>query len=289
VLNTNQKIMIARGLAAVVLGARRLVGLSHEVTTVRRGIRWSLNLKEGIDFAIYLLGGFEVQTLRRYRAYVHEGDVVLDVGANIGAHMLPLAQLVGFTGRVLAFEPTRYAYDKLMKNAALNPDLASRVTAHQAMLVSDSSSVLPDAIYSSWPLEGTADLHADHQGRLMSTDGAAIWTLDDFVTSRNLPKIDFIKLDVDGNEHDVLLGARQTLGRFRPALMIELAPYVYDLHPEKFDEVLKILWDNGYQISDAANGRRLPEDAEAIRGLIPSRGCINAVATCDRSAARGEH
>ena len=50
-----------------------------------RGITWSLDLKEGIDLAIYVLGGFELQTLRRYPNFVHEGAVVLDIGANISA------------------------------------------------------------------------------------------------------------------------------------------------------------------------------------------------------------
>lgn len=82
----------------------------------RDGIHWDLDLSEGIDFAIFLLGGLELRTLRLYRRLVQPGDTVLDVGANIGAHALPLARLVGASGRVVAFEPTQFAFCKLQRN-----------------------------------------------------------------------------------------------------------------------------------------------------------------------------
>ena len=61
-------------------------------------INWRLDLLEGID----LLGSFEPLTVRAYRGIVRPGDTVLDIGANVGAHTLPLAQLVGETCRVIA-------------------------------------------------------------------------------------------------------------------------------------------------------------------------------------------
>jgi len=148
-LNTNHKISIARLLCFAVMVARKLFGLSADVTVKRREIIWSLNLKEGIDFSIYLLGGFEVRTLKRYAQFVKEGDVVLDIGANIGAHTLPLSQLVGKSGKVVAFEPTDYAFQKLQANLALNPVLALRTDARQVMLMDSESDHIPPAVYSS--------------------------------------------------------------------------------------------------------------------------------------------
>src|SRR5689334_16414097 len=135
-MSTRQKIQIARVLSTTVVSLRRLVGLPAEIVAKRRGLNWSLNLKEGIDFAIYLLGGFEVRTLRRYTQLVKPGDIVLDIGANVGAHTLPLAQLVGPTGKVYAFEPTLYAFGKQRTNISLNPELAPRISTHQMMLMS---------------------------------------------------------------------------------------------------------------------------------------------------------
>jgi FkbM family methyltransferase len=286
VLNTSQKISIARALSGVVVGARRALGLPSQVTVARGGLNWQLDLKEGIDLAIYLLGGFEVRTLQRYRKLINAGDTVLDIGANIGAHTLPLAKLVGETGKVVAFEPTKYAFTKLRRNAALNPALESHITACQMMLVAGDADTLPDAIYSSWPLESSSDLHEAHQGRLMSTDGATVSTLDQQVERLALQKVDFVKLDVDGNEFAVLSGGQQTLGRFRPTLMMELAPYVYETNPKKFDDMLRLLWDSGYVVSDVSNERVLPQDPAQIRRLIPPFGGMNALAV-SKAARQG--
>src|SRR5215831_5617211 len=134
-LSTRTKIVVARAMAAPVRFARRLVGRGAETDVARRGIRWRLDLHEGIDFAVWLFGRFEGSTVRAYEQLVRPGHVVLDIGANVGAHALPLARLVGPTGRVICFEPTDFAFRKLVINARSNPDLVARLTLIQAMLV----------------------------------------------------------------------------------------------------------------------------------------------------------
>lgn len=284
-LNTNHKIFIARFLSMSVMTIRRIFARSANVTKTRGGIKWSLDLREGIDLAIYVLGGFEVRTIRRYKKLIRKGDNILDIGANIGAHTLPLAQLVGNNGKVISFEPTQYAFGKLEKNISLNPNLAPRITAKQMMLVSKNSSELPDAIYSSWPLENSNDLHKDHRGRLKSTDGATIATLDQYIQNSDLQHINFIKLDVDGNEYDVLMGAHETLRKFKPALIIELAPCVYESSPQKFDDILNLLWSLGYELTDVSNSKKLPHDPLKIRQLIPIGGGINTLAINNNALA----
>lgn len=277
-LNTNQKIRIARLLSRIVVSLRHLCGKPSTVITTRRGYRWDLDLKEGIDLAIYLLGGFEIRTLRRYASLIREGDIVFDVGANIGAHTIPLAALVGARGRVVAFEPTDYAFGKLNRNLALNPTLSARVSASQTMLAADPDGELPSAIYSSWPLGERGDLHNQHHGRLMNTTGANLSTLDRIVKELSLDRVSFIKIDVDGNEYSVLKGAQETLRTHKPMLMLELAPYVYENHPHEFDQMLLMLWDCGYRFSDVVSGKDIPQDLSKIRSLIPAAGGINVLA-----------
>lgn len=278
-LSTGQKIFIARCLSSTVMFFRRSLGLSSDVVATRGGVTWSLNLREGIDFAIYLMGGFEVRTLKRYAQLVREGDVVLDIGANIGAHTLPFARLVGPRGKVYSFEPTAYAFGKQKANIALNPELAPRIHARQMMLMASSDECLPESVYSSWPLADAEDLHGQHHGRLMGTEGAAKGTLDDFLAGAGVERVNFIKLDVDGNESDVLAGARNTLMTSRPRLMLELAPYVYEDAPGKFDDMLDLLRSLGYTLTDAATGKDFPLDAASARKRIPEGGGVNVVAT----------
>lgn len=277
-LSTSHKILIARYLSRLILFFRGLVGLPSSVVVVRRGIRWSLDLTDGVDFAIFLLGGFEVRTLNRYKALLRHGDVVLDIGANVGSHTLPLAELVGDNGRVIAFEPTAHAFGKQQKNISLNPSLSPRIKACQMMLVATDADAMPEAIYSSWPLETASDLHHEHHGRLMSTAGAGKSDLDSFLRSLNVSKVDFIKLDVDGNEFEVLRGARGTLATSKPRVMLELAPYVYADNPGDFDGLLQLLWDAGYEITDVISGRKLPREAAKVRAMIAAGGGMNVLA-----------
>jgi len=277
-LTTVQKVRIARVASSIVRVARAAMGRTPEVVVERGGVRWALDLREGIDLSIYLLGGFEPSTLRGYREFVELGDVTLDIGANIGAHTLPLACLVGPSGRVIAFEPTEYAYTKLRRNLELNPELARRVDARQTMLASSEGEAMPEGIYSSWPLDGGDDLHERHRGRLKSTHGATRRVLDDVVEELNLPRIDLVKLDVDGNELEVLRGARRSLRRFKPVLMLELAPYVSDANPTEFDAMLELLWSENYAIFEAANKRALPGTPRGIRGRIPPGAGMNVFA-----------
>ena len=127
-MQTRTKIYLARCLALLLLFLRYLFGKTNNVVVKRRGINWALDLKEGIDLGIYLFGGFELDTISCYKQFIRPGDVVLDVGANIGAHTLVFADLVGGNGKVYAFEPTSYAVNKLTVNAKLNRSLAERVT-----------------------------------------------------------------------------------------------------------------------------------------------------------------
>jgi hypothetical protein len=76
-------------------------------------------------------------------------SLVLDIGANIGAHTLHLAGLVGPKGRVMAFETTDFAFGKLRRNLDLNPPLASGVEAFHCFLTASDQASVPDAIYSS--------------------------------------------------------------------------------------------------------------------------------------------
>jgi len=255
-LSTRSKIALGRAARGVVAAGRSMFGATDRATVTRRGIRWDLDLSEGIDFAIYLMGGFELRTLRLYKQLVSPRAIVLDVGANIGAHTLPLAKLVGPNGRVIAFEPTKFAFDKLGRNLALNPSLAARVTPFQMALLASENAEIPASIYSSWPLGGVTGLHEVHGGRLCSTEGAHAATLDQVVDSLGLTRLDFIKLDVDGHEPAVIRGAARSLTRFHPTILMEWAPSCFEGMDEAVDAAFRVLRECGYACTPV--GERVP-------------------------------
>src|SRR6202158_5363177 len=133
-MKTTHKIAAARAIYHVIHVGRTLLGRTDQKIAIRDGVTYDLDLSQGIDFAIYLGNIYERQTKAALRRLVSPGSLVLDIGANIGAHTLHLAQLVGPNGRVTAFEPTDYAFRKLGRNLELNPELKSRVTACHCFL-----------------------------------------------------------------------------------------------------------------------------------------------------------
>ena len=278
-LRTSQKIALARWMQRVVMAARRPLGLGPDTRVVRNGITWQLDLREGIDFSIWLLGAFEPETVRCYQAILRRGATVLDVGANIGAHTLPLARAVGPSGRVLAFEPTDYAFSKLRANCALNPALAARIVPLQMMLVGPGNGAQPvPQLYSSWPLEEEAGMHALHHGRLKTADGAVARTLDETLAGAGLQALDCIKLDIDGYECGMLRGAAATLSRWHPPIIMELAPDALRDQGASLSELVGLLSGHSYRLFDMAAGRPLSMNADELGRGIPRGASLNVLA-----------
>ena len=275
-LTTIQKIGLARLACSCVLFFRNMRGLSSRVILTRGGLRWNLDLTEGIDFSIYLLGGFEPRTLKLYKKIVQPGDTVLDIGANIGSHTLPLARLVGENGRVLAFEPTSFAFDKLNANISLNKDIGDRIVVRQVMLVTDEHDHIDPEIYSSWPLfENGMELHEKHRGQLMDTTGAAAFTLDRVLQDMQVARVNFVKIDVDGHEYTVFAGGKHTLEENRPLILMELAPYLFEQKPDEFNRLIALFHDLDYIALEVNTWKELPLDTVLLKKMIPVGGSRN--------------
>jgi FkbM family methyltransferase len=276
-MKTAHKIAAARALYRVLHASRAMAGLTDEVVATRGGIAYDLDLSQGIDLAIYL-GMYERQTRAALRQLVSPGSLVLDIGANIGAHTLALAQLVGPKGQVLAFEPTDYAFQKLGRNLSLNPQLVSRVTAYHCFLAASDSGEVPPAVYSSWPLVGEDGLHTKHLGRSMETGAARASRLDTILAQFSDRKVQLVKLDVDGFECDVLRGATSLLREMRPIFVMEIAPYVLEERGSTLEEFLSFFTQDGYSLYDERTQAALPSAPAELRRLIGDGAGVNAIA-----------
>lgn len=276
-LSTRRKLALARVAFHTIMGCRRLAGRDAGAAVKRHGINWRLDLDEGIDFAIYLTGAFEPRTIAAYTRVLSPGDIVVDIGANMGAHTLPLARCVGSAGRVFAFEPAVTAFARLKSNIAANPDLATRIIARQTMLVDRDGTAAEPEVYASWPLRPNQDAHDLHQGIMVSTSGASALSLDAALAVEGAAPVSLIKLDVDGHEIDVLEGARHTLQSHRPRIVMEMAPYTLEERGRSIGELLAVLGDFGYRLFDLA-GRPLAQGADPFTVDLAPGTSINVVA-----------
>jgi FkbM family methyltransferase len=174
------------------------------------GINYKLDLGEVIDVGIYL-NRYEPDMAAAMEKLCRPGSTVLDIGANIGAHTLRIAKLVGESGRVYAFEPTDYAYQKLVHNISLNQ---FRNIIPIQIVLSDRNLLRQSVSFrSSWPTKGSPK---DRESVVDFT------RLDDWYKKGNIDHVDLIKLDVDGNEYSVIMGAKSLLANQRPPILMEV-------------------------------------------------------------------
>jgi FkbM family methyltransferase len=277
-MKTAHKIRAARMIYHAVHAGRALLGRTDQEIVVRDNINYELNLSEGIDFGIYLGNFYERQTRSALTKLVSPASLVLDIGANIGAHTLHLAQLVGPLGRVLAFEPTEFAFRKLRRNLDLNPSLASRVQLFHCFLTANDGVSVPNGIYSSWPLSLEEGLHAKHLGREMTTEMAQARSLDSILAEHADRKVQLVKLDVDGFECDVLRGATSLLRDTSPIFVMELAPYVLEERGASLEQLVSYFIPNGYAFYDERTHKRLPSTARELQELVRSGESVNVIA-----------
>ncbi len=262
--------------------ARRATGRSDKIIANRWGLRYELDLSEGIDLAVYLFGAFEPSTRAALAKYVKPGMTVLDIGANIGSHTLHLANLVGAAGRVYAFEPTAFAYAKLLRNLSLNPVLESRVIAQQYFLTGADIDEPPQQIHSSWPLVGGNDRHPKLCGVQKSTNGARAKTLDSILADQGDPIIHLVKMDVDGFECDVLSGATRMMSAHKPVFIAELQPYILTEHGHSIEQMMSFFIPLGYRFFHEKTEEVLPSDALFISRMIRDGESINIIARCPK-------
>lgn len=267
VLNTETKIKAARVLYRLL----KLAGFKDQQVVTRSGVRFQLDLREGIDLSIFLFGSFQDHV-----SQVPPGAdeaVIFDVGANIGAMTLALAQR-NPRAHIHSFEPTQYALQKLGRNLALNPALAGRVTVNPVFVGRASSPVTDAAAYASWRVDGrAAGTHATHHGSPMQAL-AATTTLDDYVDARGIPQVHLVKIDTDGHEFEVLAGAQKLLALSRPRIVMEVCPYLLDEQKLTLKDYTKVLGP-AYRLTDLRSGRPFDEHALA---RVPRRGSTDVLA-----------
>ena len=182
------------------------------------------------------------------RRWCVPGSVAVDVGANCGYFSALLCNLVGSDGEVHAFEPAAHMVAALEKtrdangysqlrihHAAAGETPAERVTLHVDLINAGGNQVLPDGF------------KVLVEGRFILVDCPVV-TLDEALRDRPKP-VGVMKIDVEGFELSVLRGAREIVGRDRPAMCVEFAPENMTRKGADPKELVQMLLDAGYEFA----------------------------------------
>ena len=185
---------------------RRVPGPRERIAEFH-GVRYRLDLEDQLQRDIYF-GCYESAALRQVLELVPAGGVCLDIGANVGFYALPLALRVGPGGAVHAFEPDPRNADRLRANTELS-GLQGVLRVHEVAVTNREGRVTlfrSDAAHSGWgSLTEFKDVAADR------ADVEAV-TLDSFLAREGISRVDFLKVDVEAGEFELLEGARSALG-----------------------------------------------------------------------------
>lgn len=176
----------------------------------RHGTITYLRTDSFIGKSLELYGEWAEGEIILFNRLLHKGDVIIDAGANIGTHTLALAKLVGKSGVIHSFEPQQEIYEILLDN--INANNLKNVQAYWAAIGSSSGKCrLPKIDYSQVNNFGLVSIvgEGDPEVPLVTID------------SLELPKLNLIKIDVEGAEADVIRGSVSTLRRLRPILYVE--------------------------------------------------------------------
>ena len=144
------------------------------------------------------------------------GGIAIDLGANFGEWSLQMARAVGRTGHVYAFEPSPNIAEALRKTLSINGQTQTTVIEAAAGAHTGNASFTVNADHS-----GKSGILTGANGSPSRDITVKMHSLDDFVRQHKLARLDFIKIDVEGHETDVLEGAETVLETFTPAVVLE--------------------------------------------------------------------
>ena len=241
-MKTKYKILIAKIISKCLTSF-----MSKNQIVTRNGIKWNLNLEEGIDLSIYLFGTSEKKIFNLTKLLLKKDDLtIIDIGANIGSVSLVMAKIFN-NSRIFSIEPTNYAYQKLCRNLDLNENLKKNISLRQLFITNDKK---PKAVWSSWNFEKSNDKHEKHLGTLKEIKQNPYVKLNQFIKNEDISNVDFIKLDVDGYELEVLVSGEDFLKKNKPIIFIEIAPYLYPEFGYNCYELIKFIKKMNYEFFD---------------------------------------
>lgn len=205
-----------------------------------------------------LSAGFEPVVQRRILNEVKPGMVVLDVGANIGFYTIQIAQLVGKSGCVIAFEPNPSLVSELQMNIRLN-GLENVLVENMAL--SDKPGEL-DFYFPEEGAESHGSLRSNNTFKVRHVKKIVADTLDNVLNRLNIAHVDFMKVDVEGAEMLVFMGAARLFSRSnKPVIIFECAEGLCSPFGHQIFDVLNVLSHYGYKFVelDLGNWLAMPE------------------------------
>jgi FkbM family methyltransferase len=186
---------------------------------------------------ILFSGNYQPSLTHLLRSVTPPGGHCLDIGANLGFYTVKFAYWVGNQGRVAAFEPNPAMLDRVQRNVELNG--FSHVDVVGAAVHRQSGEI---TFYIA-PDPGKSSVNQIESAVRQVT--VPMLSIDEYVKAQAWPRLDVIKMDIEGNDCNGVIGMGESLARFRPVLLFE---YQKTTPPDAAGAAFQLLVDLGYQV-----------------------------------------
>lgn len=211
--------------------------------TMTTGVGQGLRFDPGPSNPQYATGDNEIPVQEALADVVGLGDVVFDIGANVGFFSIVSARLTGPTGRVIAFEPVPANADLVRRNAALN-GFENISVVEKAVSDAPGRGELVLAQYSGGAALSITTAPPDAAGTIV----VDVITIDGSIGAAEIPVPDVVKIDVEGVELEVLRGMDETMSRERPIVICEIDDGTQAGYERKHAACVDHLTALGYEI-----------------------------------------
>ena len=207
-----------------------------------------LHIDDWIQENLYFLGEYEVAELKTMKQFLTYDSVFIDIGANIGLYALNASKILDENAQIICFEPFQKNFNSLAKNIALNG--LSNVQLEKKAIGDKDGTI--NLYYNEEEMNlGMVSTKPLEKG---ITEKVTLVSLDSYLKDHPVPRIDLIKIDIEGFEYSALLGMKNTLTAFQPSILIEILDgNDSDSQNLKCYEFLLDLGYNKYFIDDHGN------------------------------------
>jgi len=201
------------------------------------GIKFHLDVSDYMEWKIYY--ELEKHLSEKVLQYVQKEDIILDVGANIGFYSLTLANHAQ-QGKVLSFEPNKFIYNKLQQN--IDSNTLRNIKTYNFGLGEETGKFQMDLSDSNNRGSG----YVSNQTNSSESNSIEIYNLNEIFESLDIPRIDFIKIDIEGYEYNFLQGANNLIEKFKPTIFIEICDQHLRRQCSSANELISYLQSLGY-------------------------------------------
>jgi FkbM family methyltransferase len=282
------KMPLPRGKRLLMDLLKRWAGDARLIIRFDLGQHMYVSPSDALERTIYCKGVYESEVAAAFCRLIHPGSTVFDIGAHVGYYTLLAAARVGQLGCVHSFEPIRDIFNRLQNNVALN---GYQNVHSNCLALSDKEGSL--AIYPASGGHSTTSSVLMQPGKtdLVSIKVAST-TIDAYVNRRGLQRVDLIKVDAEGAEFSLLRGGQETLARYGPDVILEMANALFQQIGYDENTLLDFMSTLGYQALriDNPNGSfayayfsrqskiSLPP-YHRMRSGVASSGCVENVSS----------